>query len=281
MGLIDFESAARRVVERSVPADGEVRAEIVATACDATAGAGLPKQLRELSGLAGLGLRLRSRAATDDDPRQLVAQGADLGATLVLVLVAAWAWLAAPEVPIGAATATTFALAAVVAARPAASGALALGAAAVAAAASWLSMPIVAGALVSVGLLAIGRGGRRRMIRPERVAGTLLALTVAAVVAEATLSTRPPVELLVVVAATGPLPLLAAGWFDPRLAIAATSVWLWRLAAVDLVDLTSSVAELGHGLTIDGLVIRWLVMGASVVVGSIVSARATRRAVSL
>jgi hypothetical protein len=285
MGLISFEAAATAVVERLVPGDAATRAEITETSRQATERATFARKLRELGGLVGLGLRLRSRRATGDRPAQIIAQGADLGATLVLSGIATWAWLATSDGPPSTVVLTTGAacsllIAAVVADRRALRAAIIAAACLVLSVASGPSMPIVAGFIVSVGLLSVGRTSTQRLVPARKFAQTVAVGVAVLAAAEAALGSRPPAETLVLLAAIGPIVLVAAGWFDPRLAVAATSVWLWRLAAVDLIELTASVRDVGDGLTVDGLVIRWLMMSASVIAGGLITATSTRRAAS-
>ena len=81
-------------------------------------------------------------------------------------------------------------------------------------------------------------------------------------------ATHVPIEAVggggVVVLGGLPVALLAVGWFDPRFAVAATTVWLGAFVTVDAV--TSST-----GATTS------LCMGAAVVVGGQVSWTALRR----
>ena len=77
-----------------------------------------------------------------------------------------------------------------------------------------------------------------------------------------------------------PVALLLAGWFDPRLAAAATTIVFARLAASGFGELGRALAVLQeHGQR--DLLLRWLVMGSSVVAAWLVTHRSIRRTARL
>jgi len=72
-----------------------------------------------------------------------------------------------------------------------------------------------------------------------------------------------------------PAVLLLAGWFDPRLAAAATTIVFARLAASGFGELGRALAVLQqHGER--ELLLRWLAMGSSVVAAWFVTHRSIR-----
>lgn len=88
----------------------------------------------------------------------------------------------------------------------------------------------------------------------------------------------PPAGTVVSVAATlaCPVALAAAGWWDPRLAVAATVLWGWRFLDANTGDLGEAVvAHLWLGDPT--LLVRWLAMAAGVALAWWFACTATRR----
>jgi hypothetical protein len=102
--------------------------------------------------------------------------------------------------------------------------------------------------------------------------GLVSALVVAASAAEA--------GSVLVFAWIAPVALLVAGWFDPRLAAAATTIVFARLAASGFGELGRALAVLQqHGQR--ELLLRWLAMGSSVVGAWLVTHRSIRHVARL
>ncbi len=76
------------------------------------------------------------------------------------------------------------------------------------------------------------------------------------------------------------VPALALGisWFDPRLAVAAATVWALRLVATDHVEFVGDLERLGSDVTVSGLVVRWLAMASGVLAAIVIARLAIRRA---
>jgi hypothetical protein len=99
------------------------------------------------------------------------------------------------------------------------------------------------------------------------LAGMLSALVIGASAAEA--------GSVLVFAWIAPVLLLLAGWFDPRLAAAATTIVFARLAASGFGELGRALAVLQqHGQR--ELLLRWLAMGSSVLGAWLVTHRSIR-----
>lgn len=236
-----IEAGVRLLARRWLPVGEAGAADVAATTMSVLDGASPIAKLRALLGLVLLGFRLRSRAATDDDPRRIVTQGAGFTVAPVLALTALWVLGAGVEE----------------------------------------RLPVLAGlgvAFVAVSAALVGRkhGWWRRLRRAD----WLLGLGAVGVVTVAAPGAGPVwlVPAVVAVAAAAPVVVLALGWFDPRLAVAATGVWLWRLAAADLGQLVDELGRLGSDAGDGAFVFRWLVMATGVLVGAFVSQLSMARA---
>jgi hypothetical protein len=143
----------------------------------------------------------------------------------------------------------------------------------------WVSHGVQAGAFVSVCALAIGgllAGGHDVAHRSLRMALASGAITLAGMLSALVIGASAAEAWSVLVFAwIAPVLLLLAGWFDPRLAAAATTIVFARLAA-------SGFGELGRALTVlqqhgqRELLLRWLAMGSSVLRAWLVTHRAIR-----
>jgi hypothetical protein len=237
-----------------------------------------------LLSLVAFALRLRSRARTGDRPDAVWRQGVYVGAVVLLTSLAtesaAAGWVDAGRLGLAAMVAAS-AVSALRQRRLAAVG-LASGAAIVEAV--WVSHGVQAGAFVSACAVAIGgllAGGHDVAHRSSRMAlavgaivltGLMSALVVAASAAEA--------GSVLVFAWIAPVALLVAGWFDPRLAAAATTIVFARLAASGFGELGRALAVLQqHGQR--ELLLRWLAMGSSVVGAWLVTHRSIRHVARL
>jgi hypothetical protein len=297
-------SGALRWTARRLPGvDERLRTDLVASADQLAERSGRLDAALEVASLLGFALRAASRRGARDDRHELVRQGVRVGA-LVLALVgalAAWAavWTAgqAGQDP---GTATGLLPAGV----PAALAAAALATLLAAAVAGGLRTGAVVLAAVQVGVVALavvpapaGTGdaplalplvvlgavvlGHRYDARGCPAGAALAAAAIALSGMAAGLAPNGTVTAVTVAGLAVPAVLLAVGWFDPRYAVAATVVWLWRLVAVDLGELAGAVDALADELTFRLLLARWLAMGLGVVLAWQVSNAAIRRCLTV
>jgi hypothetical protein len=239
---------------------------------------GRSRQCLELLSLVALVLRLRSRAHTGDRPEAVWRQGVQIGGVLVLTALAtqsaAGGAAAAGKLGVSALLGASV-LCALLGRRAAALG---LAAAAVTMEAAWLGHGLKAGAFVSscavavAALLTARQRASHWRVGVLFVATAMLAAFMAALVIGA-----PSAEAIsvLVFAWTAPVVLLIAGWFDPRLAAAATTIVFARLAA-------SGFGELGRALAVlqeagqRELLLRWLAMSSGVVGAWLVTHRSIK-----
>jgi hypothetical protein len=232
-----------------------------------------------LLSLVAFALRLRSGARTGDRPDAVWRQGVYVGAVVLLTSLAtesaAAGWVDAGRLGLAAMVAAS----AVSALRHRRLAAVGLAAGAAIVEVIWVSHGVQAGAFVSACAVAIGgllAGGREVAHRSLGMAlavgaivltGLLSALVIGAIAAET--------GSVLVFAWIAPVVLLVAGWFDPRLAAAATTIVFARLAASGFGELGRALAVLQqHGQR--ELLLRWLAMGSSVVGAWLVTHRSTR-----
>jgi hypothetical protein len=274
---VNVDRLLRCALSRVVPSHSPFHGEIVESAIANGHRRGGMHRTGEALSAAALGLRLRGQVATRDSASEIVRQGAALAGPVVLAGVAAWTWSERAAQPaVGAAVSVLLLLAALVSPRRV-GPAVAIGAAVVwIAAGSTPAFPIAAGALVAATLVAVGATSVRQPSRRCPVAG---ALSIAALIAMAAVGGPDVVDQpgLVVAAAVLPAVPLALGWLDPRLAVAATTIWLWRFLSVDLADLASGLADLTGELSVQSIVVRWLLMGTGVAAGWLVTHQAIAR----
>ena len=233
------ERAARCLVERVVPRASPMHREIVEMSSDRGRTVRGVARWRDLVSTVGLGLQLRSSLATGGDRREVIAQGASWASLVVLSLVVAWT-----AIDVRSATPEL--------------------------------QPVVAGLVVVGVLVVVGRSALARV--PIAAVVGRLAVVVALVVA--VVLGAPGIartELLVVGSAVVPAAVLAAGWFDPRLAVVATSVWCWRFASLDLAQLASGVESLAGELAVESVVVRWVAMAGGVIAGWLVTHQSLAR----
>ena len=142
-----------------------------------------------------------------------------------------------------------------------------------------MSHGVQAGAFVSACVVAIGgllAGGHdvahRSLGMALAVGAIVLAGLLSALVIDASAAEAGSVLFFAWIV---PVVLLVAGWFDPRLAAAATTIVFARLAASGFGELGTALAVLQqHGQR--ELLLRWLAMGSSVVGAWLVTHRSIR-----
>ncbi|MEO1065027.1 MAG: hypothetical protein AAFZ07_26730 [Actinomycetota bacterium] len=282
-----FRLATRRL---DVGADGDGGAEVLAVVEESVRRGSRWDAIAELAGLVTLWLRLRCRRATDDAPVVIWRQGLWLGGFVLLAVTTAELAVAAAAPTVDDRTlptiATVFGVAALVALaaqRRAALLALAppalVLAAAVASEGHGATDDLVR---LGLGVVALSVGCAAPRHRPVRRALRWGAPALAAAVAASFVDPRTVTDVttaLVVVVVGGAF--VGSGWFDPRLAVAATVVWTWRFLAVDPPRLGEAFAALAGDLDLEALLVRWFVMASGVAFGLAVSRSAVRRTVSL
>jgi hypothetical protein len=278
------EHAVRWVIERIDCADGAYRRDVELTTRELCGEASRSQRSVELLNLAAFVLRSRSRASTGDRPDAVWRQGLEIGALLLL------ASLATQSTAAGASAAGKLGLAAILGASVVCAllgrrfAAVGCASAAAILECVWVGHGLPAGAFASCcavaigGLLAAGpespqpRAGMALAVGAAMLSSLLAAIVVGAASAEA--------ATVVAFAWILPILLLIAGWFDPRLAAAATTIVFARLAA-------SGFGELGRALAVlreEGqreLLVRWLAMSSGVVGAWLVTHRSIRHVARL
>jgi hypothetical protein len=273
------ERAVHWLTQRVEGRDEAYGRDVDLTTCDLCREAGRLGRCLELLSLVAFALRLRSRACTGDRPDAVWRQGVYVGAAVLLTS------LAVESAAAGWGDASRLGLAAVLVAsvvsalyqRRLAAAGFAAGAAIVEVA--WVSHGVQAGAFLSACVVAIGgllAGGHEVARRSSGaalavgavvLAGLLSGFAIGAAAAEA--------GSVLVFAWIAPAALLVAGWPDPRLAAAATTIVFARLAASGFGELGRALAVLQqHGQR--ELLLRWLAMGSSVVGAWLVTHRSIR-----
>lgn len=282
MDMTRFEVWVLSNLCRRLPLRQTIQEEIYDTARERSANQPALFRGREIGSLLGLNLRLRSNLATGENQREIFTQAAALGSTLVLFGTLAWIHASNPS-------ASTFALALSMLAIAASNlvGYRVVGTVVqLLCGVGWLlsetlTTPVTTGLGIGVLLCVVGLGARRSTRHPT-IGLLLLGLAAAYLAWSASIGLEAMrLGAVTTVAAVGPLFLLAVGWFDPRYAIAATMVWVWRLAAVDVVDVVSGASQLGADAELTLLAARWLLMGAGVLAGTAVSQRSLTRTIAL
>ncbi len=273
------ERAILWVTERFDGVGPSYQRDVALTTSELCRQAGRYRRCLELLSLVGLALRLRSHARTRDRPDAVWSQGVHLGAVLLLTALAAQS--AAGRVGAERFVAVAALIASVGCAllgRRSAAVALATGAAIVDVV--WVAHGAQAGAFVSCCLVAVGgliagspapvQHGRLLAIvaTATALAGFLSAIAVGTGSAEA--------ASVLFFAWVAPIALVVLGWFDPRLAAAATTLVFARLAASGFGELGRALAVLEH----DGqreLLARWVLMGTGVLGAWFATHRSIRR----
>ncbi len=299
-------SAALRWTARRLPGvDERLRTDLVASADQLAEGSGRLDAALEVASLVGFALRAASRRGTRDDRHELVRQGVRVGALVLTVVgaLAAWAavWTAGHAghdpgataaagpfpagVPVALAAAALATLLAAAVAGGLRTGAVVLAAVQVGA----VALAVVPGpagvgdAPLALPLVVLGAVvvGHRYDARSCPGGAALAAAAIGLAGAAAGLAPHGTVTAVTVAGLAVPAALLVVGWFDPRYAVAATVVWLWRLVAVDLGELAGAVDALADELTFRLLLARWLAMGLGVVLAWQVSSAAIRRCLTV
>ncbi len=275
------ERAVRLLADRIEAHDPGYGREIALTTSELCRGASRPRQCLELLSLAALVLRLRARGC--ERPDAVWRLGLYAGAVLLLGGLALQNAVAgaADRGSLGLAAMLAFSTACALSGMRRAASALVLVAALVAA--LWVFDGVHAGAFLSAcavvigGLLAGGHHLERRTV-PVALA---LCIVPAGLLLGLVIGTSSGVAASVLVFAwIAPVALLLAGWFDPRLAAAATTIVFARLAASGFGELGRALAVLQeHGER--DLLLRWLAMGSSVVAAWLVTRRSIRRTARL
>jgi hypothetical protein len=278
------ERAVHWLAERVEGSDSAYRRDVALTTCELCRDANRFQRWLELLSLVAFALRLRSRAHTRDRPDAVWRQGVYVGAVVLLTSLAtesaAAGWVDAGRLGLAAIIAGS-AVSALRRRRLAAVG-FAVGAGILEAA--WVSHGLQAGAFLSACAVAIGgllAGGQEAAHRSSG-----MSLAVGAILLTALLSARvidasaAEAGSVLVFAWIVPAVLLGAGWFDPRLAAAATTIVFARLAASGFGELGRALAVLQeHGQR--ELLLRWLAMGSSVVGAWLMTHRSIRHVARL
>ncbi len=277
---------SRFLVHRVADDEGD-RDELLALSGEVVRNGDRRDAIAELGALAGAALRQRCRRATDDDPVAIWRQGLWFGG--LLLALGAVAGLAVdavdgadPLVVAAFVVATGAYLGAVIWA-PLVVAVLGPSAAALAVLVA-LEQPGSGSDLVRLAVLGtawlLGAPARptfRRRAALWWCGPVPLAVAASAVLGAGTVHDASTVAIVAVVGGT----FLAAGWFDPRLAVGVTVVWIWRFLAVDPPRVGEAVMALAGDLDLEALLVRWVAMAAGVLCGLAVSRLAVRRAVAL
>jgi hypothetical protein len=277
------------VADRLEGVEPAYRRDVAVTTHELTVEAGFWTRSLELVALVGLALRLRSGGRTGNRPEVVWHQGLYLGSVVLLAVLASavWAQLAEPARGAGSpAVAVTLAAAAALAAsiacalrrhRSAAALLAAVGAVAhLGATAHGAEAGMFAGScVVAIGGLVTGTPPPAARARWRALAASALPLAglpvALAVGADATASATA-----LAFTGVGPVAMVALGWFDPRLAAAATVLVFSRLLASGFDELGQALAVLaqnGQG----ALLVRWALMGTGVLGAWFATQRSIRR----
>jgi hypothetical protein len=278
------ERAVDWLAERVTGGDASYRHDVSLTTHDLCREASRWRQCLELLSLVVFALRLRSRASTGDQPDAVWRQGAYLGAVLLLTLLAAESAAAASLDVRSLGLAVALAAAAACALLDWRLAAAAIAAIAATGEVLWVARGVHAGALVSGCAIAIGgllggaHGSAGRHLRMALAPGAIV--VVAVLLALVIGSGASEAAGVLVFAWIAPVALLVAGWSDPRLAAAATTIVFARLAASGFGELGSALSALRlHGQR--ELLVRWLAMGSSVVAAWLLTRRSLRHVARL
>lgn len=275
------ERAVHVLAERIEGGDAAYRSDVALTTVQLCREAGRLRRWLELLSLAGLVLRLRVRAC--ERPDAVWRQGVYAGAVLLLTSLAVGNAVAGAGDPgrLGPAVLLALALACALGGRRIAAIGLIAGAALPEVA--WLSEGVQAGAFLSACAVVIGGllAGGHRAVRPRVVLAVAVAVVAGGLLSGLAIGATPAAAASVLVFAwIAPAALLLAGWFDPRLAAAATTIVFARLAASGFGELGRALAVLQeHGQR--DLLLRWVLMGSTVVAAWLVTHRSIRRTARL
>jgi hypothetical protein len=287
--MIAYERLVLWVTQHFEGVSDDYRQDVALTASELGADAGLRRRWLELGALLALALRLRSRNQTGGRASAVWHQGFYVGALLLLAMLASVASSRLAD-PMALAQTSTIAMSLMGAIALAVAFGLGLGGR------RSVAVLLAAGGTAAC-LSAVGRGAGQALFASASViaVGGLLIGTVPSVPAGRgrvlLASTLPsiglPIGLIVgshatVLAATlaftalAPGGMVAAGWFDPRLAAAATVLVLSRLLASGFDELGRALAVLvreGRG----ALLLRWVLMCSAVLATWFATHRSIRR----
>jgi hypothetical protein len=264
---------------RRLPVDDDHRAEVTESVASVVSGRPPCERAWEAASLAGLWLRLWGRREGGDDARLALRQGVYLGGLILAFAATTEAWRQVGQLE--GAGAVALGLAVVPATLAAVAAALAAGGWRTAAVlvSAWAPVAGIladgslaaAGIVAPLALLAGDRFGARRCWR-GLAAGTLAAGLLGATAAYAPAGLASDGSALALV--TLPLAFLVIGWFDPRFAVAATTVWLGAFVTLDAGPWLRAVTDGARSPEFA----RWVLMGATVLIAASVSRAALRRA---
>jgi hypothetical protein len=275
------ERAVRLLADRLEGGGAAYRRDVALTTCELCREASCFRRCLELLSLAALVLRLRARRCAR--PEEVWRQGVYAGAVLLTASLVAENAAAGSGDPGRLGLAATLALATGCALGGRRAAAIAFAAAAAVVGAVWLPQGVPAGAYLSACALVIGGllAGGHPVVGSRAASVLAVGILVVSLLAGLTLGAGSAGAASVLVFAwIAPAALLLAGWFDPRLAAAATTIVFARLAASGFGELGRALAVLQeHGQR--DLLLRWLAMGGSVVAAWLVTHRSIRRTARL
>jgi hypothetical protein len=287
--VINCERVVRWVTGRLEGVSEDYRRDVALTARELVAGADRWTRWLEVGALLALALRLRSRNRTGGRGSVVWHQGLYLGALMLLAALASAASsrLPDPMVLAGTLTMTTSLLAAIALSvavgvglrgHRAAAVLLAAGGAGACLSASGRGAAqamFASASVLAVGGLLIGTVPQAPAARGRTaIAGALplLALPIGLLVGSTAAASAATLAFTVV----APIGMVVAGWFDPRLAAAATVLVLSRLVASGFDELGRALAILaqeGHG----ALLLRWILMSSGLLAAWFATHRSIQR----
>jgi hypothetical protein len=274
-----YEHALAWVTDRFEGVDPAYRRDVELTTRELTSGSGLRTRSLELLGLVALALRLRSRARTGSRPEEIWHQGVYAGSVVLLVAMGAAAW-ASTDGALTVAGAAALSAAVVAGLRGRRFAAIALAVAGAAAHVGADPSELGAGAFATSCIVAVGGLAAGTPSAPAAYATALAIGAASAIGLPLTLATGADASAVAATfTAAGAVVLLALGWFDPRLAAAATTLIFARLLATGFDELAQALAVLSRDG--GGLLVRWIVMSAGVVVAWLATRRSIRRLTNL
>jgi hypothetical protein len=272
--MTGYDRVVRWITDRFEGVEPGYRRDVAVTTQELAVEGTLWARSLELIALVGLALRLRSQCRTGNRSAAVWQQGTYLGGVLLVTALACAAWAHVPEPARGAglpALATTLGAAAALSAgvgcalRRHRSAAVLLAATGglghvLATAPGAESAMFASAGVVAIGGLLIGTRLPAPAARRTALATSVLPLTAWPVALAAGPNATVSVIALVFTA-IGPAAMVAPGWFDPRLAAAATTLVFSRLLAGGFDELGRALAVLAQ----DGrgaLLARWALMSA-------------------
>jgi hypothetical protein len=245
-------------IARRLPVDDDAhREELAGSVADLVAAWPRCERAREAASLAGLWLQLWGRREGLDDARQAVRQGLHLGGVLLAFVAAGQAWSRFTDGP-GLAAAALASVAAVLAAGGWRGGAMAAAAGSTVAAVE-AGVPAALTIVAALALLAGDRFGARHC-RRGLAAGAASAGGLGLVATSAPDLVAGAIPPLVACGAVG---LLLVGRFDPRFAVAATTVWVGIPATVGGATSPTSIGLLSTAAVLVSAHLSWAALRRS------------------